>query len=98
MKPVFVILLTLVVIGGSAVLYVTGLAHGLRRNLTEHVQKLGFNRQSARLYKQATALLVHLEQSSSDLDALMTGDILSPETSKKVTAWVADYRKETGKL
>jgi hypothetical protein len=96
-KPIAVVLIMIAVLSAAAGLYLAALAHALHRTRAAQIAKLGFGRESARLYRQAAALLNQLEASSSDLDALMTGDILSPETRKKVTAWVADCRKDTGK-
>lgn len=78
-----------VLLGGA---FFLGLAAAMKANVAEALQKAGINKDTAKLYGRAVRILNRLAQ-ITDLDGAYAGDVLSDETKKQVTEWVADYRK-----
>ncbi len=95
-KPAAVIVLGLFVAGATTLVYLTGLTVGLRRSYTRQLRTLGLTRGSAGLYTRAAKLLNRLA-ALTDMDGMLAGDSLSPETRRQVTAWLDDYRREISK-
>lgn len=65
-----------------------------RKGSQEWLRRQGMPPKAGVLYRSAAEILVDLNHSCNDLNAMTTGDILSHQTREKVTAWVAEYRKE----
>lgn len=92
-KVLLWIFVGLLVAGGGVLLWLSGLAIGLRHNYTKRLQELGLDRQTVMLYSRARRLLTRLQQ-ETDLSGAMAGDVLSPETKKLVDDWLTDHRKK----
>ncbi len=69
-------------------------ANEIQRKVDE---RAGMTRNSARLLSRAIKLLRRLD-ATTDLDGMYAGDVLSPETKKQVSEWLADYRKGLDRL
>lgn len=95
-KIILAVIVTGGVIGAIVIAWLAGTALGLRTNLDTRLQKLGLNRNSAKLYARAVKILNRLHQ-VGDLDGALAGDALSPETKKLVGDWLADYKEEISK-
>lgn len=94
MKPIAIILATLISIVALAGLFLAGTALGLRQNLDEHLRKMRLTRNSARLYKQAAEILTQLEQAGAYPHLHTTEDFLSTKTTQTITDWLNAYRKD----
>jgi hypothetical protein len=57
----------------------------------------GLSPDAAKLFGRAIKLLRRLD-ATTDLDGAFAGDVLSPETKKQVSEWLADYRKGLDRL
>ena len=97
MKVAGAILIALIAVGALVGAYVLGLTIGLQKNYDSRLQAMGLNRRSAALYVRAAKLINRFAQ-ITDLDGVLAGDVLSPESKKQVTQWVADYRSEVTKV
>lgn len=91
MKVTVAIIIALIAVGALVAAYFGGLAVGMRRNYRAKLHKLGLNPRSAVLYARAVKILMRLNQ-LTDLDGLIAGDRLSPQTKEMVDKWATDYR------
>jgi uncharacterized membrane protein len=91
------IIIALFVVGTLVGAYLAGLAVGLRRNYDARLRDMGLHRQSARLYTRAVRILNRLLQ-VSDLDGVLAGDTLSPETRELVVDWLTEHKRELSKV
>ncbi len=91
------VVLGLSVVGALVASYLVGLSVGVRRNYTGKLRNMGLNRRSGELYARAAKILNRLA-AVTDLDGVMAGDNLSPETKRQVEAWLADHRREIRKV
>lgn len=94
MKALLLAVLGAVLFGGS---FFLGLAAASRANLREVMREAGLNKDTGKLYGRAAKILNRLAQ-THDLDGAYAGDVLSEETKKQVTEWMADYRKQVNKV
>jgi hypothetical protein len=62
-------------------------------NMRQKLRELGFTGNSAKLYHRAAKLLKQLVE-KTEFEGEFGADVLSPETEKRVRAWLADYRQE----
>lgn len=69
---------------------------GVKTAAKQKMRKYGIHAGMLPLYRRAVKLINRLAQ-LTDLDGVMAGDQLSPDTRKLVTDWVADYKKEIEK-
>lgn len=93
MRVLAIALIGAVLLGGS---FFLGLAAATRANLSQVMREAGLNKDTAKLYGRAAKILNRLAQ-VTDLDGAFAGDVLSEETRKQVTEWVADYRNQINK-
>ncbi len=91
MKVAGAIFIALMAVGALIVVFLIGLGIGLRRSWNARLHKLGLNSRSAVLHARAIKILMRLDQ-LTDLDGLIAGDRLSPETKDMVAKWATDYR------
>lgn len=96
MKVAAAIVIALLAVGSLVVAYLIGLAVGMRRNYSNRLRDLGLNRRSAELYASAAKILNRLAQ-LGDLDGVLAGDVLSPETRQTVNEWLTAHRREITK-
>jgi hypothetical protein len=61
------------------------------------LREAGLSKDMAKLYGRAAKLLNRLEQ-TTDLDGAYAGDVLSAETKRLVSEWIADYRSQINKV
>lgn len=87
------IIIALAAAGGAILLWLGGLAVGLRHNYKARLEKLGLSHDTVVLYSRAVRILNRLDQ-ENDLSGAMAGDVLSPETKKLVNDWLTDHRKK----
>ncbi len=92
-----VLLGTIVVIAALILAYIAGMLSGAKVEARRELAKLGFNRQSAVLYKRAAKILNRMVN-VTELDGDFAADILSEPTKKLVAEWVDDYNKEINKV
>ncbi len=90
------VVLGLAVVGALVASYLAGHTVGMRRNFDNRLRDMGLNRRSGALYSRAAKILNRLA-AVTDLDGVMSGDNLSPETQRQVSAWLADHRREISK-
>lgn len=82
---------------GVVLAFVVGMGFGLKLDMKTVMREAGFSKESAKLYGRAAKLLRRLEQ-TTDLDGAYAGDVLSDDTKRLVTEWLADYRKQIKKV
>lgn len=63
-----------------------------KQQIRERLRALGFTENTAQLYARAAKILRRLD-GLTDLDGDLAADILTPESKKQVSEWLADYRK-----
>lgn len=73
-------------------IFLIGDTLGHKRGHADACAEHGLTKESAQLYTSAGRLLTRLA-AVNDLDGLMAGDTLSPETKRQVDDWLATYRK-----
>lgn len=91
MRVAAAIVIALIAVGALVAAFLWGLAVGLRRNYAQRLRDLGLNKRSAVLYVRAVRILNRLNK-LAEFDGDQAPDLLSPETSKEVARWAADYR------
>ncbi|GIM88846.1 hypothetical protein [Paractinoplanes toevensis] len=68
-----------------------------RKTVREEFRKAGLSENSVKLLGRAAKVLRRLD-GLTDLDGDLAVDILSPESKKQVSEWLADYRKGLNQL
>ncbi len=94
MKVLLPMLLGAVGLGGA---FWLGWATARSADFTEALRRAGISKESAKLYVRAGKILNRLAQ-VTDLDGAYAGDVLSEETRRQVTEWVAAYREQVNKV
>lgn len=82
---------------GMVLAFVVGIGLGLNVQLKNAFRDVGLNKDTAKLYGRAAKILRRLD-AMTDLDGTFSGDVLSDETKRLVTEWLADYRKQIKKV
>lgn len=72
--------------------WVAGLGWKTKQEIREQLRSIGLTKESASLYGRAAKILRRLD-GLTDLDGDFAADVLTPETRKQVSEWLADYRK-----
>lgn len=95
-KVAVAIVIALLAVGSLVLAYGAGVAVGAARNYTNRLRDMGLNRRSGELYARAVKILNRLA-AVNDLDGVMAGDSLSPETRRQVNDWLTEHRREISK-
>lgn len=96
MKVAVFIIVGVLLCGSYALVGAFAFGAGVRTAARNKLLEAGIKPSLAPLYARGAKLLNRLAQ-LTDLDGMYAGDVLSAETKRLVTAWVADYKKEIGK-
>ncbi len=91
------ILLAVIIAVTALVLFIGGMLLGTNLATRDHIARLGFTVESAKLYKRAAKILARM-QTVTELEGDLTPDILSPRSRELLDAWLADYRKQIDKV
>jgi hypothetical protein len=72
--------------------WVCGVAMKTKQEIRERLRSIGLTKEAASLYGRAAKILRRLD-GLTDLDGDFAADVLTPESKKQVSEWLADYRK-----
>jgi hypothetical protein len=86
-----------VAVASCVTCFVAGRVTGASTVLNKAQERAGMTRDAMRLYTRAAKILRRLD-GVTELDGDFAADILSPESKKQVSEWLADYRKGLNKL